>query len=93
MIYLDNGATSFHKPESVYRAVEAAMRTCANPGRGGYTAAMEASRSAGPESRRPSIPKAEPQAGQLHQSAAGNQRRWQPQWLHLRDFTLRGTSS
>ena len=44
MIYLDNGATSFHKPEPVYRAVEQAMRRCANPGRGGHTAAMEASR-------------------------------------------------
>ena len=44
MIYLDNGATSFHKPRQVYRAVERAMRTCANPGRGGYGAAMEASR-------------------------------------------------
>lgn len=44
MIYLDNGATSFHKPPAVYRAVEQAMRTCANPGRGGYSAAMEASR-------------------------------------------------
>lgn len=44
MIYLDNGATSFHKPQAVYRAVERAMRTCANPGRGGYGAAMEASR-------------------------------------------------
>ncbi len=44
MIYLDNGATSFHKPPQVYRAVENAMRTCANPGRGGYGAAMEAAR-------------------------------------------------
>jgi cysteine desulfurase family protein len=44
MIYLDNGATSFHKPPEVYRAVETAMKTCANPGRGGYGAAMEASR-------------------------------------------------
>lgn len=43
MIYLDNGATSFHKPKEVCRAVEAAMRTCANPGRGGYPAAMRAS--------------------------------------------------
>lgn len=43
MIYLDNGATSFRKPPGVYRAVEKAMRTCANPGRGGYRAAMEAS--------------------------------------------------
>ena len=44
MIYLDNGATSFHKPPQVYRAVAAAMETCANPGRGGYGAAMEAAR-------------------------------------------------
>ena len=44
MIYLDNGATSFHKPPAVYRAVEEAMRRCANPGRGGYGAALEASR-------------------------------------------------
>lgn len=42
MIYLDHGATSFHKPESVYRAVTQAMRTCANPGRGGYEAARRA---------------------------------------------------
>ena len=44
MIYLDNGATSFHKPQAVFHAVEEAMRSCANPGRGGYKAAMEASR-------------------------------------------------
>ena len=44
MIYLDNGATSFHKPAQVYRAVEQAMRRCANPGRGGYPAAEEAAR-------------------------------------------------
>ena len=44
MIYLDNGATSFHKPPGVYRAVERALRSCANPGRGGYEAAMEAAR-------------------------------------------------
>lgn len=44
MIYLDNGATSFHKPAAVIRAVEKAFKTCANPGRGGYEAAMEASR-------------------------------------------------
>lgn len=42
MIYLDNGATSFHKPPQVYRAVTEAMRRCANPGRGGYPAAMAA---------------------------------------------------
>ena len=44
MIYLDNGATSFYKPPAVYRAVERAMRTCANPGRGGYGASVEAAR-------------------------------------------------
>ena len=41
MIYLDYGATSFHKPQSVYRAVESAMRRCASPGRGGYPAAQQ----------------------------------------------------
>lgn len=40
MIYLDYGATSFHKPVSVGRAVAQAMARCANPGRGGYQAAM-----------------------------------------------------
>jgi selenocysteine lyase/cysteine desulfurase len=44
MIYLDSGATSFRKPAAVYRAVETAMRRCANPGRGGYRAATEAAR-------------------------------------------------
>ena len=44
MIYLDNGATSFRKPPAVYRAVMDAMRSCANPGRGGYGAAMAAAR-------------------------------------------------
>lgn len=42
MIYLDNGATSFRKPPEVKAAVREAMETCANPGRGGYGAAMEA---------------------------------------------------
>ena len=44
MIYLDNGATSFYKPPAVVRAVARAMQTCANPGRGGYGAAMEGAR-------------------------------------------------
>lgn len=44
MIYLDNGATSFHKPHGVALAVSRAMQVCANPGRGGYPASMEASR-------------------------------------------------
>ncbi len=44
MIYLDNGATSFCKPPEVSRAVQRAMMTCANPGRGGHRAAMEAAK-------------------------------------------------
>lgn len=44
MIYLDNGATSFHKPLGVADGMRKALFTCANPGRGGYPAAMEASR-------------------------------------------------
>ena len=44
MIYLDNGATSYYKPISVERAMVRALRTCANPGRGGYAAADRASR-------------------------------------------------
>lgn len=42
MIYLDNGATSLHKPAQVGRSMLRAMQRCANPGRGGYEAAMEA---------------------------------------------------
>ena len=42
MIYLDNGATSFRKPKCVYQAMSDAMAHCANPGRGGYGAAMAA---------------------------------------------------
>lgn len=44
MIYLDNGATSFHKPPQVKQAMNRALERCANPGRGGYRAAMEATR-------------------------------------------------
>lgn len=44
MTYLDNGATSFHKPPAVARAMGEAMACCANPGRGGYPAAMTAAR-------------------------------------------------
>ena len=42
MIYLDNGATSFHKPLMITKAVQEAFASCANPGRGGYPAAMKA---------------------------------------------------
>lgn len=44
MIYLDNGATSLHKPQAVHRAVANALQRCANPGRGGHPASLEASR-------------------------------------------------
>ncbi len=44
-IYLDNAATTFPKPEPVYRAVMHAMREIgASPGRGGYRRSMEAGR-------------------------------------------------
>ena len=44
MIYLDHGATSFHKPPEVAQAMQRALQTCANPGRGGHAPAMEAAR-------------------------------------------------
>ena len=44
MIYLDDGATSFYKPPAVEKAMIHALRTCANPGRGGYLAADYAAR-------------------------------------------------
>lgn len=44
MIYLDNAATTFPKPESVYEALDKANRSLAfNAGRGSYKAAREAS--------------------------------------------------
>ncbi len=44
MIYLDNAATTWPKPESVYQAVDHCLRTMgANPGRGGHSMAREAS--------------------------------------------------
>src|SRR5438309_11705608 len=43
MIYLDNAATSFPKPESVYQALDAfARRNLANPGRAGHQMALAA---------------------------------------------------
>ena len=42
-IYLDNAATSYPKPEQVYRGMEAFVRQSgANPGRGGHRLAVEA---------------------------------------------------
>ena len=44
-IYLDNSATSFPKPESVYQAADHAFRTLgANPGRGGHRMSLESAR-------------------------------------------------
>ena len=45
MIYLDNAATSFPKPESVYQALDRFARTeLANPGRSSHRMAKEAER-------------------------------------------------
>ena len=43
MIYLDNAATTYPKPEEVYKAMDFVNRNLAmNPGRGGYSKAKEA---------------------------------------------------
>jgi cysteine desulfurase family protein len=43
MIYLDNAATTFPKPEEIYRGIESFARASgANPGRGGHRRANEA---------------------------------------------------
>jgi cysteine desulfurase family protein len=45
MIYLDNAATSFPKPEAVYQALDAfARHSLANPGRAGHKMALAAER-------------------------------------------------
>src|SRR5256884_844628 len=45
MIYLDNAATSFPKPEAVYQALDRfARKSLANPGRAGHKMAVEAER-------------------------------------------------
>ena len=45
MIYLDNAATSFPKPEPVYQALDTFARTrLANPGRAGHRMATAAER-------------------------------------------------
>jgi cysteine desulfurase / selenocysteine lyase len=42
MVYLDNAATSFPKPDSVYNEMEKCMRIyCANPGRGSHAMAVQ----------------------------------------------------
>jgi cysteine desulfurase family protein len=42
MIYLDNAATTLHKPPSVSKAAAWAIRHLSSPGRGGHKAAMDA---------------------------------------------------
>lgn len=44
MIYLDNAATTFRKPEEVTEAMIKAMRSMGNAGRGAHEAALDASR-------------------------------------------------
>ncbi|ACB86250.1 aminotransferase class V-fold PLP-dependent enzyme [Natranaerobius thermophilus] len=44
MVYLDNGATSWPKPEQVYRAVDECLRSGGNPGRGVNQSSLEMSR-------------------------------------------------
>src|SRR5213592_1847405 len=45
MVYLDNAATSFPKPEAVYQALDHFARTdLANPGRAGHKMALAAER-------------------------------------------------
>lgn len=45
MIYLDNAATSFPKPEEVYKAIDKCFREFgANPGRAGHKLALQAGR-------------------------------------------------
>lgn len=42
MIYLDNAATSFPKPEKVYTEMDRCMRTyCSNPGRGSHAMSVQ----------------------------------------------------
>lgn len=45
MLYFDNAATTFPKPEEVYIAVDDCLRHyCANPGRGGHKLALQSGR-------------------------------------------------
>lgn len=45
MIYFDNAATTFPKPEEVYTAVDECLRGyCANPGRGGHKYSLQSGR-------------------------------------------------
>ena len=44
MIYMDNAATTMHKPQEVIDAVVSAMSSMGNAGRGAGEAALSASR-------------------------------------------------
>lgn len=44
MIYLDNGATTYPKPECVYKALDHSNRNAFNSGRGSYRVAREATK-------------------------------------------------
>ena len=44
MIYLDNAATTMHKPQAVIDAVTQAMRSLGNAGRGAASGALDAAR-------------------------------------------------
>lgn len=44
MIYFDNAATTYKKPDCVVEAVAQAMKYCGNSGRGGHGIALESSR-------------------------------------------------
>lgn len=44
MKYFDNAATSFTKPAAVWQAMEVAVKTMGNPGRGVYDASLNAAR-------------------------------------------------
>lgn len=44
LIYLDNAATTWPKPEGVWQAVEELMKKGANPGRGGHRMALDVGR-------------------------------------------------
>src|SRR3989338_571391 len=45
MIYLDNAATSYPKPESVYKRIDHILRSIGgNPGRSGHSMALDAGR-------------------------------------------------
>ena len=44
MRYLDNAASSHPKPDTVYEAVDRALRIGANPGRSGHRSALDAAR-------------------------------------------------